>query len=80
VITVVGPVTGAALNPARYIGPMIAAASLGGSSPLWGQVPTYFVATFVAGLLAAGAYRFLGGVKSAPAVQPTAEERVRVSS
>jgi glycerol uptake facilitator protein len=80
VITVVGPVTGAALNPARYIGPMIAAASLGGSSPLWGQVPTYFIATFLAGLLAAGAYRFIGGVKSAPATQPVPDARVRVGS
>src|SRR5437773_1161565 len=42
VITVVGPVTGAALNPARYLGPMIAAAALGGKTPLWEQVPTYF--------------------------------------
>ena len=80
VITVVGPVTGAALNPARYIGPMIAAASLGGSSPLWGQVPTYFIATFLAGLLAAGAYRFIGGVKSAQATQPIPDARVRVGS
>src|ERR1044071_9121310 len=46
IITVVGPVTGAALNPARYIGPMIARAAVGGGSGLlWGQVPTYFVAT-----------------------------------
>jgi glycerol uptake facilitator protein len=80
VITVVGPVTGAALNPARYIGPMIAAASLGGSSPLWEQVPTYFIATFVAGLLAAGAYRFMGAVTSAPATQPVPDARVSVGS
>jgi len=80
VITVVGPVTGAALNPARYLGPMIARAALGGGKGLlWNQVPVYFAATVLAGLLAAAAYAFLGGVKSAPATQP-APERVSVSS
>jgi glycerol uptake facilitator protein len=63
VITVVGPVTGAALNPARYLGPMIARAVLGaGEGLLWGQLPVYFAATFAAGLLAAAAYAFVGGV------------------
>jgi len=80
VITVVGPVTGAALNPARYLGPMVARAALGGGSGLlWNQVPVYFLATFAAGLLAAAAYAFIGAVKSAPAVQP-APERVSVPS
>jgi len=81
VITVVGPVTGAALNPARYIGPMIARAALGGGKGLlWEQVPTYFIATFVAGLIAAACYAFLGGVKPAPAVQHASAERVSVPS
>jgi glycerol uptake facilitator protein len=79
VITIVGPVTGAALNPARYIGPMIASATLGGKGVLWEQVPTYFIATFVAGLLAAAAYTFVGAVRAAPA-QHKADERVRVAS
>src|SRR5256885_14641223 len=61
VITVVGPVTGAALNPARYLGPMIARAVLGaGNGLLWNQVPVYVAATFLAGLLAAAAYAVLG--------------------
>ncbi|MEN3309227.1 MAG: glycerol uptake facilitator protein [Micromonosporaceae bacterium] len=81
VITVVGPVTGAALNPARYIGPMIARAAVGGGTGLvWGQVPTYFVATFLAGLVAAAGYAFLGGVKPAPTAQPAGAERVSVAS
>jgi glycerol uptake facilitator protein len=67
VITVAGPVTGAALNPARYLGPMIAAAALGGKGLLWNQVPTYFIATFAAGLLAAGTYAYLGATKPSPA-------------
>src|SRR5690348_8562844 len=80
VITVVGPVTGAALNPARYLGPMIARAALGGGSGLlWGQVPTYFIATFAAGLLAAAAYAFMGAVKPVPAPAHS-PERVSVPS
>ena len=81
VITVVGPVTDAALNPARYIGPMIARASLGGGKGLlWEQVPTYFIATFAAGLLAAAVYAFLGAVKPAPVAQHAGAERVSVPS
>jgi dihydroxyacetone kinase-like protein len=76
VITVVGPVTGAALNPARYIGPMIARAALGGAKGLlWDQVPVYFIATFAAGLLAAAAYAFLGSVGPAPATASSAGHR-----
>jgi glycerol uptake facilitator protein len=82
VITVVGPVTGAALNPARYIGPMIARALVGGGKGLlWQQVPTYFIATFLAGLLAAALYAYLGAVRTVPAAtaQP-APERVGAPS
>ena len=68
VITVVGPVTGAALNPARYLGPMVARLLVGGGRGLlWSQVPVYVIATFAAGLLAAAAYGFIGGVNAAPA-------------
>jgi glycerol uptake facilitator protein len=80
VITVVGPVTGAALNPARYIGPMIGSASLGGKGLLWEQVPTYFIATFAAGLLAAAVYAFMGAVKPAPTAHQAGAERVSVPS
>jgi glycerol uptake facilitator protein len=80
VITVVGPVTGAALNPARYLGPMLARASLGGGKGLlWEQVPTYFIATFLAGLLAAATYAFVGAVRSTPATRAV-PEHARVSS
>ena len=80
VITVVGPVTGAALNPARYIGPMIARWGLGGGGGLlWGQVPTYLIATFTAGLLAAATYAFLGAVRRTP-VAPDVPSRVGARS
>jgi glycerol uptake facilitator protein len=73
VITVVGPVTGAALNPARYIGPMIARASLsgGGKGLLWEQVPVYFIATIAGALIAAAVYGYVGSVK---ATQAAAEQ------
>jgi dihydroxyacetone kinase-like protein len=68
VITIAGPVTGAALNPARYLGPMLARTILGAGHGLpWHQAPTYLTATFTAGLLAAATYAFLGGVKESPA-------------
>src|SRR5437016_3601275 len=63
VITTAGPVTGAALNPARYLGPMIAKAALGAGHDLpWHQAPTYLTATFTAGLLAAATYTLLARV------------------
>jgi glycerol uptake facilitator protein len=78
VITVAGPVTGAALNPARYIGPMIASAVLGGKGLLWGQVPVYFIATFAAGLLAAAVYGYLGATKPEPVELAGAKQAVTV--
>jgi glycerol uptake facilitator protein len=82
VITVVGPVTGAALNPARYIGPMIARSLVGGGKGLlWQQVPVYFGATLLAGVLAALVYTWLGAVRPAQAPAPaTAAERITVPS
>jgi glycerol uptake facilitator protein len=70
IITVAAPVTGAALNPARYIGPMIAGAVTGvdKKSLLWGQAPVYIVAEIVAALLAAGVYAYIGSVKSTESV------------
>src|SRR6266516_2827760 len=80
IITVVGPVTGAALNPARYLGPMIARAALGGGKGLlWDQVTVYFTATFAAGLLAAATYTFLGSVGPAPATASAAGHRPKPS-
>jgi dihydroxyacetone kinase-like protein len=60
VITITGPVTGAALNPARYLGPLIAQTLLTNTHhQTWNQAPTYLTATITAGLLAAGAYMAL---------------------
>jgi dihydroxyacetone kinase-like protein len=73
-ITVAGPVSGAALNPARYLGPMIATATLNTGNPVpWNQAPLYLTATFTAALLAAGAYAFIGGVD--PVLTPRRRDR-----
>src|SRR5256885_15204357 len=82
VILVVGPVTGAALNPARYLGPMIARAALGGGTGLlWNQIPVYFGATLAAGLIAAAAYaRLRAGQTVQEAPQHASAERVSVPS
>jgi glycerol uptake facilitator protein len=78
VITVAAPVTGAALNPARYLGPMLAAAALGKDGLLWEQVPVYFIATIVGGLIAAGVYMYLGDTP--PAAVQSSREAERVSA
>jgi glycerol uptake facilitator protein len=64
IITVGAPVTGVAINPARYIGPMIAAGTLKGHGHLyWNQVPTYFIAIFLGGLVGAFLYTYVGATK-----------------
>jgi glycerol uptake facilitator protein len=78
VITVAAPVTGAALNPARYIGPMIGAAALGKEGLLWEQVPLYFIATVLGALIAGFTYKYVGGTK--PSYEPTAVDAERVSA
>jgi glycerol uptake facilitator protein len=62
VIIIVGPATGAAINPARYIGPMTVQQGLGASVP-WSQLPVYLIGQFVGGLAAGMAYAFLGATR-----------------
>jgi glycerol uptake facilitator len=79
VITVAAPTTGAALNPARYIGPMIALATFKGHGTiLWGQAPIYFIATILGGLVAAFVYTYIGATKPEPI--PSARDAERVSA
>ena len=59
IIMVVGPVTGASLNPARAFGPEFVSA-LGGGTTHWGQLlPVYIVPGLVGSALAAFVYDFL---------------------
>jgi glycerol uptake facilitator protein len=54
----VAPATGASINPARTIGPMLVQQVAGGAVK-WSQLPVYLVAELLAGALAALAYGVL---------------------
>jgi glycerol uptake facilitator protein len=51
----VAPVTGASINPARTVGPMLVQ-QLAGGAVKWEQLPVYLLAELLAGVLAALAY------------------------
>jgi len=57
IIIVLGPATGAAINPARYLGAMIMQNAMGGTVS-WAQAPAYIIGELVGGL--AGAFAYLG--------------------
>jgi glycerol uptake facilitator protein len=58
IIITVGPQTGAAINPARFTGTLIAA-QFAGLSPDWGQAWVYWVADVVGGITGVLAYDLL---------------------
>jgi glycerol uptake facilitator protein len=77
VIVVVGPATGAALNPARYVGPMFISA-LWSESVQWAQLPAYFIGEFVGAI--AGAFAYLTIAKTKPVlVIPEARTSNRIA-
>jgi len=65
IIILVGPITGAALNPARQIGPELLEAAIGSTTNLGALVPVYIAGPIVGGLIGAFVYEFLG--KEVPA-------------
>jgi glycerol uptake facilitator protein len=75
IIILVGPITGAALNPARQVGPVILEAIIGfgKSSDRIAQLWVYIVGPIVGGLVGAGLYQFIGRqtTQSAPSVVRT---------
>ena len=64
-VLVFGPLTGAAVNPARALGPNAAAALFGGEVA-WSQFPAYVVGPLLGGLAAAGAYLLLARPQDVP--------------
>jgi glycerol uptake facilitator len=59
IIMVIGPITGASLNPARAFGPELVSA-IGNGATHWNQlVPVYIVPGLVGSALAAFAYDFM---------------------
>jgi glycerol uptake facilitator protein len=67
VIILVGPITGAALNPARQLGPVIVEAITGyaNTSARISELWVYFVGPIVGGLIGAFAYQFVGHTATA---------------
>jgi glycerol uptake facilitator protein len=70
-VVVLGPLTGAAINPARAFGPFAASALAGGDVP-WSQLPAYVVGSVLGALLAAFGYDLLARPRAADAI-PEAE-------
>ncbi len=72
-VLVVGPLTGAAVNPARAFGPH-ATASLFGGDVDWTQYPAYVVGSLLGALAAAFVYDFLARPRDAePGAEPDAQ-------
>jgi len=55
IIIIVGPATGAAINPARYLGPAFWQSVFGGSVS-WSQAPAYLIGELAGGVLGGLAY------------------------
>jgi glycerol uptake facilitator protein len=66
-VLVFGPLTGAAVNPARAFGPFAASDLVGGDVP-WSQLPAYVVGSVVGALLAAISYDLLARPRAAEAI------------
>jgi glycerol uptake facilitator protein len=64
IIILVGPITGAALNPARQIGPDILGTAIGAKSHL-DQLWVYIAGPIAGGLVGAFLYEFIGHVRTA---------------
>ena len=67
---VVGPITGASLNPARAFGPELISA-IGGGATHWGQlIPVYVLPGLVGAGAAAFAYDLLAEPRTIEAADP----------
>jgi glycerol uptake facilitator protein len=73
-ILLLGPVTGASMNPARTFGPYLTNTLFGGSTP-WAQLVVYVVGPLVGGALAAVGYDVIARpVREVPAEAPQGAE------
>jgi glycerol uptake facilitator protein len=62
IIIILGPATGAAINPARYLGAVLMLQAFGGKV-LWSQLPAYLIGEFAGGVLGALAWVAIGRVR-----------------
>lgn len=60
IIILVGPITGAALNPARQIGPELLGGLIGAKTHLDQLIPVYVIGPIAGGLIGAFLYEFVG--------------------
>jgi glycerol uptake facilitator protein len=63
IIILVGPITGAALNPARQLGPELVQGLIGATTK-WEQLPVYIIGPIVGGLIGAFLYEFTGHTRT----------------
>jgi glycerol uptake facilitator protein len=81
VIIIVGPATGAAINPARYLGAVFMLQAFGGHV-LWSQLPAFLIGEFAGGALGGLAWAAIGRVRADTTVAslaPTDSESERIS-
>jgi glycerol uptake facilitator protein len=62
IIVVTGPATGAAINPARYLGAVFMFKAFGGSVA-WSQLPAYLIGEFAGGVLGGLAWAAVGRLR-----------------
>jgi glycerol uptake facilitator protein len=73
-ILLIGPVTGASMNPARTFGPYLTNTLFGGSTP-WAELGVYVIGPLVGGVLAAIAYDLIARpVREVPVEAPQGAE------
>jgi glycerol uptake facilitator protein len=65
IIILVGPITGAALNPARQIGPELLEAIIGSKTNFGALLPVYVAGPIAGGLVGAFLYEFVGHTRTA---------------
>jgi glycerol uptake facilitator protein len=63
IIIILGPATGAAINPARYLGAMLMQNAFGGTVS-WSQAPAYLIGELVGGVLGGLAYAMLSRTRA----------------
>jgi glycerol uptake facilitator protein len=73
IIIILGPATGAAINPARYLGAVFMQDAFGGTVS-WGQVPAYLIGEVVGGMLGGLAYMGIARVRADAAMTSLAPE------
>jgi glycerol uptake facilitator protein len=80
IIIILGPATGAAINPARYLGAVFMLKAFGGKV-LWAQLPAYVIGDLLGGVLGGLAWVGIGRVRKdaamsslAPSESPNTEK------